>query len=405
MSVDHREARRPRVPEMLAVTTSWAWRLLVLAVVAYLMARLLNMLSVVTIPLIVALLVTALLTPVRDLFERAGLGRILASWATFLLAVAAFIGVLAFAVFQATRNASRLIDESSSTLDSIGRLLARLPLGLGERPLSALQDRFSEWITAHRSQLLSTAYSGANVTLHLLISVVVTAVLVFLLLYDGDHIWDVITRGTGRRWSARLHEAGGAAWRTISGYVHATLLIASFHGVVIGTTLALLHVPLAVVLAVLVFIGSFVPIAGALVAGGVAVLVALATGGLVDGAIVLGMLLLTNQVEAHLLQPLVMRRFVHVHPIVTVIGITALATVWGIPGALVAVPAAAVIHQVWPIVTGRAAAPGDPSPPVPDRGSNGRDAGREAGHETGRKAGREAGREAAGAEVDSLQRR
>jgi predicted PurR-regulated permease PerM len=352
VSAERGARSRSRVPDLLVTTAAWAWRLLVLALVAYLVARLLALLSVVTVPLILALLVTALLTPVRDFLQRAGLHRVPASWATFLLAVVALGGMLTFAVYQADRNAGRLLDESSATLDKIGNLLSELPLGLGSQPLAALQARFGDWVTAHRSELVSTLYTGANVTLHLLVSLLIAAVLTFLLLYDGDRIWDRISGFSGPRWSRRLHDAGTAAWETLSGYVHATLLIATFHGVVIGTTLAVLHVPLAVVLAVFVFVGSFVPIAGALVAGGLAVLVALATGGLVDGGIVLGMLLLANQVESHLLQPLLMRRFVHVHPIVTVIGIAALASVWGIPGALVAVPTAAVVHRVWPVLTG-----------------------------------------------------
>jgi len=321
-------------------------------VVAYLVARLLDLFSVVTIPFIIALLLTALVAPLRDALQRLGLHRLGASWLTFLAGLAAFLGILGFAGFQATTNLPRLTAESSSTLDRIRGLLSGLPLGLGSRPLAALQDQAAAWLTGHRESLVSTLYTGADVTLRVVVGIVLTAVLTFLLLYDGDHIWHVVSALCGPRWSTRVDDAGVAAWRTLSGYVHATLLIASFHGTVIGTTLVLLHVPLAVILAVLVFVGSFVPIAGALVAGGAAVLVATATGGLLDGGIVLGMLILANQVESQLLQPLVMRRFVHVHPIVTVIGITALAAVWGIPGALVAVPSAAILHSVWPVLRG-----------------------------------------------------
>ena len=348
-----RRSTRARVPELLATTGAWAWRLLAVGVVAYLAAWLINRLSVVTVPIIIAALITALVAPARDALQRAGLSRLWASWLTFLAAVAIFLGVLGFAVYQATTSLPRLMNESSSTLAQIRGLLARAPLGLGSQPLQALGERASNWLQSHRQTLFATVYTGADLTLRVLVGVLLTAVLTFLLLYDGDRIWGMATGLSGPRWSGSLNAAGRVAWHTLSGYVHATLLIASFHGVVIGTTLALLHVPLAMILAVLVFIGSFVPIAGVVVAGGLAVLVAFATGGPLDGGIVLGMLIFANQVESHLLQPLVMRRFVHVHPIVTVIGIAALGSVWGVPGALVAVPSAAIVHQVWPVLRGQ----------------------------------------------------
>ncbi len=343
---------RIAVKDAVATSSWWAVRLIVLAAGAYLVARLLALLSVVTVPLIMALLLTALLAPVRDLIERAGLHRLPASVLTVLVALAVLGGLLTLMGMQVSSGAGRLVNDAQSTLNDVQRTFSHGFFGLGSVQFSSVQDRITSWLDQHRNQLISAAYAGVNITVRVVVGTVLAALLTVLLLWDGDRLWGSVSNGAGARWSAKLDGAGRAAWRSLSGYVHGTLVIATFHGIVIGTTLVLLGVPLAGVLALAVFVGSFVPIVGALVAGGAAVLVTLATRGLVDAGVVLAVLIAANQVEAHVLQPVVMRRFVRLHPAVTVVAITAFGEVWGVVGALIAVPVCSVAARATPVLLG-----------------------------------------------------
>jgi predicted PurR-regulated permease PerM len=130
------------------------------------------------------------------------------------------------------------------------------------------------------------------------------------------------------------------------------VVIATIHGIVIGLALYLLGVPLAIPLAVLVFLGSFIPFLGALVAGGLAVLVAFGTQGWLTALILLGILLAESQLEVHLLQPLIVGRYVRLHPLAIGLAFAVGTMLAGIVGAIIAVPTAAVIHQVLPALRG-----------------------------------------------------
>ena len=179
----------------------------------------------------------------------------------------------------------------------------------------------------------------------------------FFLLYDGERVWRWLLGPLPRAAGTRVDRAGRTAWTTLTAYVHGTAVIATFHGVVIGVVLFLLHVPLVLPLAVLAFVGGFVPLVGALVAGSLAVLVALGTRGWVTAVILLGVLLVENQVEAHLLQPLVMGRYVRLHPLAIGLAIAVGSVLGGVLGAIVAVPAAAIVYRAAPLLSARGRGP------------------------------------------------
>ncbi len=361
------------IREAVQWCTWWAVRLLVLALAGYLLARLVVLLSVVTVPLIGAALGTALLTPVRRLVERTGMPRLPASLITVFAALAVLGGILTVVTVRATASVSQIVSSTRQTMSGLSGMLHHGVLGFGSVQLATLQQRATDWLDQRSGDLVGTAFSGINLTLRAIVGLVLTWLLTFLLVWDGERLWaSMVGHGTAT-WSRRLDQAGQTAWRSVSGYVRGTLAIATFHGIVVGTALAVLGVPLAGPLAVAVFFGSFVPIVGALVAGGAAVLVTLATHGLVQAGIILALLLAANQTEAHVLQPLVMRRFVHLHPIVTVLSIAAFGAVGGVVGALIAVPLCSVVGRVVPVLLGRVevGADGEPQPPAPADGGGG----------------------------------
>jgi predicted PurR-regulated permease PerM len=177
--------------------------------------------------------------------------------------------------------------------------------------------------------------------------------LVIFILYDSRRIWRWVLSLLPTPAAARLNEAGRASWVALTGFVHGTFLIAVIHATVIGTTLYLLGVPAYLSLALLVFLGSFVPLIGAVVAGGISVIFTLGTQGLVPALILLGVLLLENELEAHVLQPFVVGRYVRLHPVAIVLVLALGSVVGGLAGVLLAVPLVGAARAAWGPLNGR----------------------------------------------------
>jgi predicted PurR-regulated permease PerM len=164
------------------------------------------------------------------------------------------------------------------------------------------------------------------------------------MVYDGDRMWAWIAGLFPPSRRARVNAAGEQMWHTLAGYVTGTFAVATFHGVVMGITLWVVGVPLVAPLALLIFVGSFIPLVGITVFGGLAVLVTLVSNGVLDAVIVLIVLVVEQQIEGHALQPLIVGRYVRLHPMVIAITLTAGAVLAGLAGALFAVPLVAAIN-------------------------------------------------------------
>ena len=325
-----------------------------MGVVAYLVVRLLALLWLVVVPVLAALLLSALVHPVTTLLRRHMSGPA-AAGVTLMLTVV-LLGGLGYGV--GLRFVDQLPTLSDEVVATIGRFRTQLRgLGVGQAQLDQLQDVATGWIQEHRTDLLSYLTTGAGYLLEFLTMAVLTLFVAFFLLYDGERVWRWLLGPIPPATAPRVDRTGRAAWATLTAYVHGTAVIATFHGLVIGLVLSVLGVPLVVPLAVLVFIGGFVPLAGALVAGGLAVLVALGTRGWATALVLLGVLLVENQVEAHLLQPFVMGRYVRLHPLAIGLAIAVGTVLGGIPGAIVAVPVAAIVYRAAPLLTGRRRTP------------------------------------------------
>jgi predicted PurR-regulated permease PerM len=177
-----------------------------------------------------------------------------------------------------------------------------------------------------------------------LTGLILTIFLTIFMVYDGDRIWAWIAGLFPTSQRARINAAGEQMWHTLAGYVTGTFAVATFHGVVMGITLWVVGVPLVAPLALLIFVGSFIPLVGITVFGGLAVLVTLVSNGLLDAVIVLIVLVVEQQIEGHALQPLIVGRYVRLHPMVIAITLTAGAVLAGLAGALFAVPLVAAIN-------------------------------------------------------------
>ncbi|WP_430640958.1 AI-2E family transporter [Couchioplanes caeruleus] len=332
------------VPHSLRIAAAWSWRLIVVGVVGWVLLRVISVISVVVIPLAIALLLSALLAPAVGWLLKLRLPPSLATFLVLICGLAAVAGTLTLVVNQFINGLPQLVDNASTGIRQIQDWARTGPLHLSDAQVDQAIDSVQEWINSNTSQLTATGFATAATLAEVLTSAVLVLFATFFFLRDGRKIWRFIVRlfPVNARWS--LSDAGDASWATLGSYVRATVLVAFIDATGIGLALVFLKVPFPFPLAALVFLGAFIPIVGASVSGAVAVLVALVDQGWIVALIVLGAVILVQQVEGHILQPLIMGRAVAIHPLVVIVGIASGVVLAGIIGALVAVPLIAVLN-------------------------------------------------------------
>ncbi|HUE58528.1 MAG TPA: AI-2E family transporter [Acidimicrobiales bacterium] len=330
---------------LLRLAGEYGWRLIVVGFVFYWAVILAHHLTLVVVPFLIALLVTALLsTPLRWLRHR-GLGRGLATLATILLMFIVLGGILALVIVRAAEQAPQLGNEINNLLPHIKHWLITGPLHLNAKSVNNLSQTITNNITKNSSKIASTALTTGREALNLVAGFLLVVFSTIFLLYDGQKVWSYVVKIVPPAARDRADAAGHAAWTTLSHYVRGTLVVAAFHGVVMAITLTLLGVPLAFPLAVVIALGSFVPLVGAVLTGVLAIAIAGLAKGLVAAIIVFAVLIIDGQIEGHILQPFVVGRYVRVHPLAVVLALGAGGLLFGIFGAVVAVPFVACINS------------------------------------------------------------
>jgi predicted PurR-regulated permease PerM len=355
---------RPRVPAWLEGAAGWAWRLLILGALIYVLIRLVSALRLVVLPCVAALLLTALLQPLTQRLRRLGLPALAATWCTLLAALAVLAGVATLVATRTSADYQRLVTDLGDTTNDLQRWLAGAPFHLHRAGLAQLSNRLLTFLKEHQSAVAGTVLSGGKIVLELLAGVVLTGFVTFFLLKDGERIWAWLTEFLGHGARKRVRGAGVAAWLALTYYVRGTVAVAAIHAVVIGFALWVLGVPLLVPLVILVFLAAFIPLVGILVAGTLAVAVTLGTRGWVAALILVAVFIVENQLESHLLQPLVVGRMVRFHPLAIILVLAVGGVAGGIAGAVVAVPLAVALFRAMPYLLGRRTDAADsPDPP------------------------------------------
>lgn len=330
---------------LLRVTGEYAWRLIVVGFVAYWAVILMGRLTLVVVPFLISLLVTALLRPVLNFLRRRGAGRGFGTLATVLGAVILVGGLITLVVIRAAEQAPQLGDEINRLLPDVKHWLIRGPLHLNPTSVNHLSQTVTKAVTKNSSAIASTALSTGRTALDFVGGFVLVIFSTIFLLYDGERVWSFTIKAVPEPIRDRVDAGAKAAWVTLSHYVRGTLVVAAFHGVVMAITLTVLGVPLAFPLAVVISLGSFIPLVGAVITGVLAVGVAGLSKGLVGAIVVVAVLLVDNQVEAHALQPFVVGRYVRVHPLGIVLALGAGGLLFGIFGAIIAVPVVACLNS------------------------------------------------------------
>jgi predicted PurR-regulated permease PerM len=334
------------VPRGVQVTASWCWRLLVIAGAVGVGIYVLAALQLVIVPFLVAVLLNALIQPIAGALVRRGLPNALAA-AIVMVGSLGAIGLLVWLVVHEFRAGyADLANRVDEGIDKIRDWLVTGPLQLSQAQIDSAIESAKNTLQENRSTFTAGALSTATTVGHVITGALLTLFATFFLLKDGRLIWAWVVRLFPRASQPHMHGAGVQAWRTLISYVRATIAVASVDAVGIGLAVALLGVPLALPLAVLVFLGSFIPIIGATLTGLVAVLVALVANGPVTALLVLASVILVQQLEGHVLQPVLLGRAVRVHPLAVVLSIAAGVLLAGVIGALVAVPLVAVANTV-----------------------------------------------------------
>jgi predicted PurR-regulated permease PerM len=293
-------------------------------------------LSLVFVPLMLAVLLAAVITPLVNRLERSGINRLVAVSAVYLAAIAITAGVFAAIVPLFIEQARDLGPTLRAGWVSVSGWLEEGPLGWD-------RDRIDELVapvTSGEVIPLARIASGAG---EVLAGALLTLVLSFFFVKDGPEISDWILARTPAAYRDAVGAAGERMWGSFGGFMRGTSLVALVDAVGIAIGLTLIGVPLVLPLALLVFLGGFVPVIGAAITGLLAVLVALAWGGVGPALATLLVVVVVQQVESNVLQPLVMRRSVSLHPVVVLAALTAGATTVGIVGALLAVPVTAAV--------------------------------------------------------------
>jgi predicted PurR-regulated permease PerM len=338
---------RPEIPVGVEIATAWAWRLLVLGVAGYALYWLLSFFSEVTVPIAVALLGTALTIGAVDWLDRRGLPRLLATAIVVLVMLGGFFGLLTLVGQQLSTQFYDLKAQVIAGIAQVQDWAQNGPLGLSETQLDRYVDQVEDAIRTfgERAAVDQLAAVGTTLT-HFVAGFFIALFASFFFLYEGNRIWAFAVALFPRSARAKVHSSGETAWASLTSFVRATVLVALTDAIGIAVSAWLLGVPLAFAIGVLVFLGAFVPIVGALVSGMVAVLVALVAQGPIVALIMLAAVVAVQQFESHVLQPFLMGRFVAVHPLAIIIAIAAGITVSGIVGALVAVPLVACLNGI-----------------------------------------------------------
>jgi predicted PurR-regulated permease PerM len=326
-------------------TAEWAWRLLVILAAIVALLWLLNRLQMIAVPVALAVILTALLLPAVDWLDRRGAPRGGAVALILLTGFALFGGILSFVVSQFVSGLPGLTEQITRSIDNATRWLIDGPAHLSRDQIDRAGDAAVKALRDNQEKLTSGALSTAATITEIVTGALLMLFTLIFLLYGGRNIYAYLTRIVPAHTRDRVRDAGRAGFGSLIGYVRATFLVALVDAVGIGAGLAIMGIPLALPLASLVLLGAFIPLVGAVITGFLAVVVALLAKGFIYALITLGLIIAVQQLEAHVLQPLVMGRAVSIHPLAIVLAISAGAVLGGIIGALLAVPALAFLNS------------------------------------------------------------
>jgi predicted PurR-regulated permease PerM len=333
------------VTPLVRKTAAWAWRLLVIfaAIVALLWVA--KKVELIVVPVALATMLTALLLPAVDFLDRRFLPRGVAVALVLLGGIAIVGGILSFVITQFIEGVPALAKQVTASIEGVSDWLQHGPLEISPGQIDQARKSAIDALQNNQEKLTTGALSTASTLTEIITGALLVLFTLIFVLHGGRSIFAFVTKIVPVGVRERARDAGRAGFRSLIGYVRATFLVALVDALGIGTGLAIMGIPLALPLASLVFLGAFIPLVGAVIAGFLAVIVALIAKGWIFALITLGLIIAVQQLEGHVLQPLVMGRAVSIHPLAVVLAIAAGGVLAGIVGALLAVPTVAFLNS------------------------------------------------------------
>ena len=338
-----------RVPPSLRVAGAYSWRILLVVGVVGVVIFLTTQLKDIVVPFMIAILVAALLVPLVNFLVRHGWPLALAVALAMVGTIAIVSGLIFVIVAQIRSGLPDLQDRSIRAYDEFKVFLATSPLQLNDAQIQTYIDDAFASIQKDSQALISGALSVGSTAGHVLAGLLLVLFATLFILIDGKRIWAWIVRLFPRVSRPALDGSGRSGWLTLTTFVKVQIFVAAVDAIGIGVGAWILGLvfggfPLVIPIAIAVFLGSFIPVVGAVLTGAIAVFVALVYLGPFPALLMVGIVLLVQQVEGHVLQPLVMGSAVKVHPLAVVFAVAAGSFLAGIPGALFAVPVIAVAN-------------------------------------------------------------
>lgn len=333
------------VPKTFRDAAEWSWRFLLVVAALLVILKGLTMISTVVIPVLVAILLAALLQPVFNLLAR-GVTRTLAAGLTVLLLVLVLTG--AFMVVGRTLSGG-LGDMSVQVLQGIEEIRAwvRDTFGISNVQIDDYIAQARAAVTSASGDDIGPMLARVGFTAgHIVAGFFIALFTLFFLLYDGHRIWAWLVRFFPNLTQSGIREAGAIAWAQLSAFTRATIVVAFADAVGITLVAIILDVPFPAIIFLIVFLGAFIPIVGAGISGTIAVLLALVAHGPISALLMLLGVIAVQQIESHLLQPLLLGRVMKLHPLGVILAIAAGIVLGGIVGGLIAIPTVAVLNAV-----------------------------------------------------------
>lgn len=297
-------------------------------------------------PVLLAVLVSTVLYPVSAWLRGKGFPRSLAAVSTLLGLIIIFCGVFAAMAPVVTNQSQTLIDQAEDGINQLTDMVEESPIDIRSDQLQSVLQDAVKFAKGQASTIATGVISGFSMASSIVVAALIMLFVTFFIIKDGDKFLPWLRKYTGNSTGWHVTELGSRIWKTLSGFIQAQAAVAMVDAVLIGLGLWALQVPLALVIAVVTFFASFIPIIGAVTAGALAVIIALVSNGLTNALLALALIIIVQQVEGNLLQPLLQSKAMGLHAAVVLLSVTVGSTLAGIVGAFLAVPVAATIAVV-----------------------------------------------------------
>ncbi|RLP76366.1 AI-2E family transporter [Mycetocola tolaasinivorans] len=357
------------LPRGIRIAGAWSWRVLALVAVIVVAVLAIVELRLIVIPILIAILIASLVMPLQNLLRRWNVPRVLATIITLLATIAVVVGLFYLAITQISAQSGEVKDRAVEGYQALREWLKISPLHLDDTQINEYLGQLWNIIKENNKAIWTGALSVGSTVGHVAAGALLTIFSLLFFLLDGPGIWRWVVRLMPRNARAAIDGAGQDGWRALASYSRTQIMVAAIDAIGIALGAFFLGVPMAVPIGVLVFLGAFIPFVGAILTGTIAVFLALVYNGPWQALGMLIVILLVQQVEGHILQPVLMGNAVKLHPLAVVLVVTAGALVAGIPGALFAVPLAAVINEMTRFIAGGRWR----TPPAGDRSAGGDD--------------------------------